>query len=383
MKYDHLSLTWRGDLTSVSSTAQHARRMLRPLIEGGAHIKTEPLNVNRPPAQLDQFWNDSLNRLVQAPPGIIHINATPPNGATKNPTGGPTVLYTHWETNQVPKHWLADLMSDKFQHIWVTTQSLCDSLNPKPMAKLEVLPFFLKPIDWKKSDRMSIHGVHDQTFVFGCTGLWNNRKNLSDLVISYLGQFSSMDNVALVIKTNGMNPSDPNERAKIVRMVQEIKKTFHKPDLPQVVLLQDVFSQQAMDSIINRFDCYVSTSRGEGRNITMMKCLSHGKPCVAINTGASKDLFEAMGSSRVLYPVPYSLEPVMQMGDYYRATDMWPRPDVGAVMDSMRDAYFSSMTGENAQARKDLAKKARSVLTKNRLADLVGSAQPFAVQKLV
>ena len=387
-KYESFSFTWHGDITSISSAAQHARRVIRPLVEGGAHVRLQPLRVQRPQEKMSEWWDTTLKACTQAPPGLIHINATSPEAGVKNPTGGPTVLFTHWETSRPPRHWEQHMFSDKYNEIWVPTDGLAEQLlEAGTDKKVRVLPYALDRTYLKGQDKTVFHGVADDAFVFGYTGLWNNRKNISDAIIAYFGEFSSVDNVALVLKTNGSNPTDANERKKILNMIKEIKKSFNKHGHPPVVVLQDVFSQPAMDSIIRSFNCFLSSSRGEGRNITMAKAMARGIPCIYTDTLASKDMASKVNAmlgkdSPVLYPVGYTEEPVMQMGNYYTAGDRWARPHCGDMMKAMREVYNNHFISPQTVAQKELAATSRKLFDKNLLPALLKEAQPFAIQRL-
>lgn len=389
MKYENYSLTWRGDLTSISSAAQHARRILKPLIDGGAHVKLEPMQTSRPPGDIEGYWDEQFKARSRIAPGIIHINCGAPDMQSKNPTGGPTVLMTHWETIDVPKHWVASINQFPYDEIWVPSRSNAEALEVHTGKPVRILPFCLDKESIKNTKPMEqIDGIAPGTFVFGTTGLWNNRKNLSDLLIAYIGEFSKADRTCMLIKTGGQNPYDPNERNKIKSMIKEIKKSFEKPDMPDIMLIQDILTQRAMDSIIARFDCFVSTSRGEGRNVTMLKAAAQGIPCIAIANGATKDIFEdlkaepGMSSNTCLAEIPYTIEPVMQMGKYYRAADRWPRPDCGSLMNSMRSAYLRAVMNQDLEDRKELARVSRRLFVSNKLPELLDAAQPFAIQRL-
>jgi glycosyltransferase involved in cell wall biosynthesis len=386
-KYESLSFTWHGDITSISSTAQHAREMLKPLIEGGANVCLQPIKTGRAQLQLNTWWNEALKKHTQSPPGLVHINATAPHSGIANPTGGPTILYTHWETQeQPPVTWFNDLCSNKYTEVWTTTDSLAKQLSF--LGKdARVLPYIL-PKEFNDFNKVAkIHDVNDKTFVFGYTGMWNNRKNISDLIIAYLGQFSKADKVALVIKTNGGNPYDPNERTKIDNLVRDIKRQFNKHDQPPIVLLHDIFSETAMDSIIRRFDCFVSPSRGDARNITMIKSICNGTPCIYLDTLASKDIAVKVNNylgydSKHLYPINGFLEPVMQMGNYYPASSRWMRPNVGMMMDTMSKVHLKSILESNSKDLKELKKAGQKVFSINALPKLIEASQPFAVQRM-
>lgn len=390
-QYKQYSFTWHGDVTSVSSTAQHSRRLIEPLIKGGAHVRIQPTKAPRPQEKMTPWWDEKIKAAMQAPPGLIHVNCTPPDAGIKNPTGGPTAILTHWETLGPPRHWEKHLFEGIYDEIWVPTEGLKAQLDEMEVDQnVRVLPYAIDSNFAKAGTRAELHGVDDKTFVFGYTGLWNNRKNISDAIIAYLGAFSSADDVALVIKTNGSNPADVNERKRIAQMVKEIKKSFNRPDLPKIVLLQEILSQPAMDSVIRRFDCFISSSRGEGRNITMLKAMAMGTPCIYTNILGSKDIADKLREhlnstgkeADLLFPVGWTTEPVMQMGNYYTAANMWARPLCGDLMGAMRHVHMRHLMNPYKKESMIMASATQKLFNKNRLPEILEEAQPFAIQRL-
>ena len=384
--YSNLSFTWNGDLTSVSGTAQQARNMLRPLIEGGAHVRLEHMPINRAQEPMNEWWNNTLNTCRQVSPGLIRINSVHPSQGKPNPTGGPTVLFTHWETNEPPKQWREKMFSDTYDEIWVPNSLLAKQLDGCN-KKVRVLPYSLDENFLNGKTIADVHSVSEQSFVFGTTGTWDNRKNLSDTIIAYFGEFSSIDKVVLVIKTNGQNAIDVNERKKISNMVQAIKKSINRSDHPPIILVQDVFRQEAMDSLIRKFSCFVSSSRGDARNITMVKAMARGIPCIFTDCLASKDIVdryakETHTNPRFLQGVNYFIEPVMQMGNYYTGIDRWTKPSCDQLMFAMRNVYTDHFTDPGVQDRAIMAKESRKIFSKSVLPNLLEEAQPFAVQRL-
>lgn len=364
--------------------------MLEPLIRGGAAVRLEPIKSDRPQTKLSQWWQDTINERVKAPPGMISINNGTPDQNRKNPTGGPTILFTQWETNQPPKQWIP-YMRENYDEIWVPTHSLGVQLGPFVEKPIKVLPYALQKDAFKKTKAFpDIQGIPEGAFVFGCTGMWTNRKNFGDLIISYIGEFSNIDRAVLVIKTNGQDAYNPGERVKLTKLIKQLRNGFNKKDKPRIVLLQDVFTDEAVDRIIRRFDCYVTTSRGESKDITMLKCMAQGKPCVFPANHAHRDIMMKLHSDRteedgpipLLYPSGYTEEPVMQMGNYYTAADKWARIDVGAISQGMRAAYNSFYIKDQHEDSQNLVEMTKKYFTEDCLAGLVEECQPFAVQRL-
>ena len=339
-KFENTYLTWHGDVISNHATAQYARGILKPLIKNGASVKINNINpYNKAPANLDKWWAKTLNENNTVPPGLVQICCCDPQHGARNEVGGANILLTRWDTWKTPRSWIHPT-NNLFTECWTPNEfSLSQERGDDLKIPTKVVPFGLEWTKYQKNKKRStIIGVPSDHLILGTTAAWNNKENLSDLIIAYSTEFSSkVDKVSLVIKIDCANPNEPNEKAKIIKLVQEIKNLVTKPDLPTVVLIQDIFSQDGMNNIINAFDVYVSAARSKSKNITMLKCLAAEKSAVFINSGVHQDYYEP--EYKNMYPVNFVLEPVTQMAPMYTAIDLWPRPDVAHLMYQLRCAY--------------------------------------------
>lgn len=359
-KYKDVSLTWFGDITSIGGRAQYARSLLEPLIKGGAHVKLEPANFGLPPADLSSWWHDAINNGTKISPGFVKINHSHPAHVTANILGGPNILLTHWDTYKIPRAW-ADMINKNHTELWTTNKS---SVYPESIEGVEIPTNFIPvPIEVDlQSKAANIADIKDNTIVFGFTGFWDQRSNIQDLIIAYVAEFSANENVALLIKTNGKDPADANQRAQILDLVRKIKGTVAKPGQPPVIILQDIFSQVQMDAIIKRINIYVSSARGGSTDITLGKCMAMGKQCIVPDVGIGKDYLDSYGKyDKVMRPVPCYREPQTSHPDS-NPIDFWGRPDPSALMNHMKQAYLDYVMCDS-EMTKQSKKLAHSVTT--------------------
>lgn len=381
--YKDISITWTGDITSIAGSAQHARQLLEPLINGGAHIKLEPRKPGVPEIQLTPWWIDTIQRLSQAPPGMVCINHGHPKQMRKNEVGGPTILFTHWDTYNLPREWMETI--NDYDQVWTPTNTMSANIASITKKDSPILPYCLQDSDFTYDHAAEIDGVDKNTFVFGTTGHWNNRRNITDLITAYIGTFSSSENVALVIKTIANDSFNPNSRVELIKVINAIKSGFNKRDIPKIIIIQDPLDEKAMNEVINRFNCFVTTSRGDSKNITMLKCMAKGKPCIFPILHANSDIVATMNTDKFnnyLYPVTHSAIPVMQMGQYYSAYDFWANINIEQVMVSMKKVFFDSKDPSFGKSKHLIAAVKKSY-TKYVLPDLIRNVQPTAIQSLI
>jgi glycosyltransferase involved in cell wall biosynthesis len=387
--YKKASVTWYGDLTSVSSSAQHARAILEPLVRGGTHVHLMPLKSGRQEVELSPWWRETIQTCTTNTPGLVFVNHTQPMNNQRNPNGGPTIMFTHWETLKPPVTWRNPLNHESIAEIWLPNHALAQAamVEGKISKPMVVIPYPFDTATFNETPDVAnlvSNKVKPNTFVFGTNGLWNNRKNIADLVIAFSSEFCDKDNVALVLKVNSKDYGNPNEKMRITKLIQDLKSGLNRGAFAPIVILQDTFDYPTMDAINRRFDAYVSTARGECRNITMMKSMASGKACIYMPTNANRDL-GACESNR-MYPYGFVSEPVSQMGNYYSALDLWPRPDLGDLCKKMRKAYTDTFTASLAPketACKFLDKNYNQTVVVDRVASRLQELSPVEVQELV
>jgi len=382
-EYSDISITWHGDVTSISGYAQHARKLLTPLMFGGASVRIEPIKTANPQVKDDQ-WNRLLSSAINSPPGIVNINHCGPGSGKPNPNGGPNIIFTHWESANVPVSWVAQI--NNYTELWTTNKhGLKGSSAINIPTKVIRFPMNLDNYS-NAGEPTSIVGLDDKVMVIGCTGQWNNRKNMSDLIIAYCSAFSTHDNVVLVIKANTPNVENPNEKNKVLDLIRQIKANINTPDMPKVIVVQDILTENAMDALLQRFTIYATASRGESKDISLLKCLAMGKPAIFINNLSHKEVVDSTGlnGSRYLYPIDYVQEPIIQMGQVYTASDSWARPDTTQMAQQMKKAYIDCMSVDFTRERKKTIEGLKSLydpkLIEKEFVEAIRSAMPFKVE---
>jgi hypothetical protein len=343
MKYSDVSFTWSGDVLSISSYAQYARAILEGLIKGGATVRLELTKPVKPPADLSPWWHETIQKCTKINPLYVKINHCEPTAASGNILGGPNILITHWPTLNFPSSWRQFINPNNFRTLFTTNpQALQDPALKACGVELDYLPMPIEK-DTNPNDISEISDIKKNTFVFGSVGYWNQKSNFSDLIIAYTAEFSSMDNVALVIKTITKD-HNPNNAAKLLQLVKTQKESVNKPDRPPIIVIQDQFTENALNAIIRRFNCYVSSKRGSSVDVSLAKCIGMGKPIVTSNVGISKMYVEEFKHlPKAIRSVPVTYEPVT-MFDGGNAMDSWGRNDVQAMCKHMKNAYIESIT---------------------------------------
>ena len=171
-------------------------------------------------------------------------------------------------------------------------------------------------------------------YKFYTIGEWNKRKNISSLVASYLKEFTSYDNVALIIKTS-------THAKKIAEStIEEIKSSLNKFKdqalYPPIILIAQNLTEDYLNSIHQSCDCYVNSSNGESFCIPAFEALGFGNAALVPNYGPFKD-----------FNFPFTVKthptPVLGMNNsppnLYTSDETWYKTDIEDMSNKMRSLY--------------------------------------------
>ena len=124
--YKDISLDWSSEVLARVGYGIQTRRILKPLIEGGATVKLLPNEDYIPEEQRikDPFWINAIEKSKEMEETGLRVSFSLPNLYKKH-NEGINVGYTMWETTRYPREWLPIInQNDRF---WVGSESLVSS----------------------------------------------------------------------------------------------------------------------------------------------------------------------------------------------------------------------------------------------------------------
>ena len=356
---------WAGQFFDYGGFARMNRSMVFGLSNKNAKIKLEIESFR---TDINKATQDFLNQMTKVkidPKAPKVYSSTVPTGFLNHK--GAKVIYTMIETSEkVHNDYVGKL--DMADEIWVPTEygkKILESSGVK--TKVVVMPL----------------GVDVSRFTEGSGGLklsskkykflsvfrWSYRKGFDILLKSYLEEFSSKDDVSLVLVSRATQYPGNKGVKHIQSQFIELAKSIGKPidELPEVVLYTEPIKERDMPKLYQSCDSFVLMSRGEGFGLPLVEAGACGLPIVSTNCSGHSDFLKEEWS--------YLVEPdafvtastsgyMSQMAKLCHFYDGQVFPDfglpaIGAAKRIMRNIF------ENQDEAKEKAEKFRKHVVEN------------------
>jgi glycosyltransferase involved in cell wall biosynthesis len=268
-----------------------ADRLVRALRNAGTRVEYRGWSataLGAPPALLP-FSRDEQpdERAVPSAPTVAHlvpeyyplVQATVPDGRF--------VAHTVWESDRLPHHW-PELLNATDLVIVPTAWNREVFVAGGVHVPVEVVPHVATAP--RPGDRGAGLALPDDLVVFYTIGRWDERKAVFHSVRAFLDAFTADDPVTLVVKTNvkiEMPPADWGAQSRLAYttawQLAAIVRGYRNP--ARVQLEVEAWSQDRIDGLHQRGDCYLTLARGEGWGIGAFDATAYGNPVIATSWG--------------------------------------------------------------------------------------------------
>lgn len=197
---------------------------------------------------------------------------------------------------------------------------------------VEVINFPARSIRSKK-----INIELDTNFNFLTVAQWNPRKNLEQLITSFVEEFQNED-VGMLMKLS-IKGGSHIDRDHVVNQMKRVLQTLPQDRKCKVHLLHGTLSDEEMVSLYKnkKISAYVTTSHGEGYGLPVFEAAQHGIPVIAPNWGGIKEF-----SNNSIVEIDYeerNLEKHHSWEGVLEETSSWCFPDTNSVRSQMREVY--------------------------------------------
>lgn len=354
-------ITYRGFFFDTTGYAKAARYYVLTLDRLGVRVNIEPLGFFNSELLClkDVRKLQKLSRKKIKNEGIIINHCTPYFYNLRN--GAYKIGYTVFEAFPLPDVWIRYM--NRMDEIW-TASPFCKKIFENSGVKK---PIFVIPhgvdidIFNPNVEPLKING--SANFNFLSVFQYSTRKGIDILLSAYFQEFDASEDVALIIHTYGLHPSNDNiSRNQIKNVVfHEINNEKRKLRLrshPKVIVTNRLLNDFEMARLYRSADCFVLPSRGEGQGLTFMEAMACGLPTIGTRCGGN---FFMNDSNSFLVEVekfscceeircPYRPE--------YTSNMVWIEPCVRHLRELMRFVY------EHREEAKEIGKKAHEDMKK-------------------
>jgi hypothetical protein len=243
----------------------------------------------------------------------------------------------YWELPQTPPQWRP--VFELVDEIWASSEYSAEAFRRGTKKRVRIAPSVVT--DWPHSTateaRHAFPNLPDDAFVFlmifdFASGAM--RKNPSGTVAAFNAAFprTGRDQPYLVLKYH----------AAQFHLQAEAELRQNVATNPNIILMNDVFSEAALKDLKDSCDCYISLHRAEGFGLNIAEAMIAQKPVICTAYSGNVDFTNESNS----FPVGYRLTK-LNAGDYQFGQDQeWAEPNFDDAVSNMRFVYNNISEGK-------------------------------------
>lgn len=290
-----MEVHWYGHFTSYSGFSRLNRAMAFGLSNRNMSVK---LDIQKTTVDINEATQKELSMLEKQ-----EISASAPKvyGATiplRLAHGGKKILYTMMETSETLHEGYVGRIN-LYDEVWVPTEHGMNLFKKNGVhPPIKVMPLGVDTLRYHPSAKPMKFDFGLKKFVFLSVFKWGYRKGYDILLKAFLEEFSSDDDVSLLI----VSRTDVNHKPEqIAQDFGNVRNGILKDDkdLPHIALYDKPVKERDMPKIYAASDAFVLISRGEGfctLPSACIKCVDGVKSIKDIKVGDK--VFSHTGSQR-------------------------------------------------------------------------------------
>lgn len=183
------------------------------------------------------------------------------------------LVYTMFESDMIPDDW-ADLLTAADEVI--VPSKFCQDVFKRAGVETTVVPLGYDSRVFTYVDR-PVPVADNEPFTFIHYDSFNMRKGFKEVFDAFTQEFTSADNVRLIMKTIKEAPPIP----------------ILKSQFPQIDVVRGALPPEKLHKLLATAHCMVYPSRGEGFGITPLEAMATGLPAIVPNAHGISEYFNA------------------------------------------------------------------------------------------
>ncbi|MFN3428936.1 MAG: glycosyltransferase family 4 protein, partial [Candidatus Sericytochromatia bacterium] len=275
---------YHAPIYDPSGYADEARHLILHLEELGVPVAARALGRHSPTfqAQVEPAVRARLDRALArtVTPNFISVIHFPGSAFQRLPEAGYRVGRTMFETDSLPKDWVAacNLMDE----IWVPSEFNRETFSRAGVtAKLVTVPGGVDTFRFRPGlAPRRIPGARGTVFL--SVFEWSFRKGWDVLLQAWARAFTPDADVTLVLRTYPINKTEGGQDmdAWVTMFLREGLK-LERHQVAPIVVIQDQVPDAEMPNLYAAAHAYVAPSRGEGWGRPQMEAMASGLPVIA------------------------------------------------------------------------------------------------------
>ena len=252
---------WYGHFTSYGGFSRQNRAFVFGLSNRGVRVKIDmqPLAIDVNSATMKEL--EFLAKLDVNPKAPKIYSATIPLDMNHN---GKKIIYTMMESESLHKNYVDKV--NLFDEVWVPTHFAQKQFKKYGVHRqTHVMPLGVDTERYFPTEKVNPAslGFDLNKFVFLSVFKWGYRKGFDILLKAYFDEFSSKDDVSLLLITRCETDNNPE---RIPSDISNLRTGIDKSDdeLPHLVVHTKNVQEKNLPKIYSMSDAFVLPSRGEG-----------------------------------------------------------------------------------------------------------------------
>jgi len=237
----------------------------------------------------------------------------------------------YWELDTLPNSWIEN--SKYFSELWAPSEFIYTTLESSLVSEIKIKRINLPakiPLKLNKNECKEFLGYNTDTFI--CLFVFDfysdiERKNPFSVIETFKRTFINNENSLLIIKTQNGNDSNLN---KIKNYINGDKRIIH---------INDYYSREYLNILMNSCDVYISLHRSEGLGLTLQEAILLEKPTLCTNYSGNIDFCLPEWSELVNYTLVSISKDSMYNTINEGNSNLWAEPSINDASNKLSKIY--------------------------------------------